>query len=93
MYTTPENDQIGTSEAKLARAVGASLVKCVVVICLTVLGGIAMHSCSVDDETIVLCQESCERSGNMKSVSRFSCTCQEIKNQSSSFVLDSKLTK
>ena len=72
MYTTPEKDQIGINENKLAQTVSAAFIKCII---------------------IISCQESCEASGNMKSVSRFSCTCQEIKGASSPFVIDSKLAK
>jgi|TARA_R110002074_G_C12115242_1_gene626534 hypothetical protein len=93
MYTTPEKDQIGINENKLAQTVSAAFIKCIIIICITVLGGMTLHSCNVDSDTIISCQESCEASGNMKSVSRFSCTCQEIKGASSPFVIDSKLAK
>ena len=63
-----------------------SMVKIIMIVCLTVVAGMMMHSCSVSEEMIESCQVACEKDGKMRSVSRFSCKCDNIPDRADIFV-------
>ena len=78
MYTDQQKEEL--------KIIGSSIVKIVTVICLTVFTGMLMHSCSVSEKAIQSCQVACEKDGKMRSVSRFSCKCDNTPDRKDIFL-------
>ena len=78
MYTNHQKEEL--------RIIGSAVVKIIMIVCLTVIAGMMMHSCSVSEEMIESCQVACEKDGKMRSVSSFSCKCDNIPDRADIFV-------
>ena len=77
------------SDKVFIRTVGSTISKISLFICLSVVLGMTINTCNVDEEIIKQCQESCRSSGGMKEVTGTSCECTEniIQNSSSQWVI------
>jgi len=65
-------------EDKALRAIGSSVVKAIVVICLTVWMCFWINSCGVDKDIISECKSACSGTeSQMRSVSARSCECEK----------------
>mgnify|MGYP003135684115 CR=1 FL=1 len=77
------------TEDKEVKAITNAILKAVIVMCICVLGGIGLHSCRLNSETIADCNDACaSASGQMESVTSYKCTCTERSNQTSPWVLN-----
>ena len=85
MYTDQQKERINIQAEEL-KAIGSAVVKIITVVCLTVIAGMMMHSCSVSEEMVQSCQTACEKDGKMRSVSRFSCKCDNTPDRADIFV-------
>ena len=85
MYTDQQKERINIQTEEL-KTIGSAVVKIITVVCLTVIAGMMMHSCSVSEEMVQSCQAACEKDGKMRSVSRFSCKCDNTPDRADIFV-------
>ena len=71
----PNTDPL-ESERLLVSSISGSIVKGIFYICLTVVFGIYLSNCSLDNEVIEQCQTSCKNGGGyMESVTSSKCVC------------------
>ncbi len=68
-------------EHALMMSIGSSIVKCVFLICITVMISLSFSSCEVNKSTIEQCEVSCKEAGTtMVSVTSWRCVCDTKKN-------------
>jgi hypothetical protein len=66
----------------ILKAFSSGIAKSILYICLTVFGCIWLSNCTLEEATIISCQESCDGSGAyMESVTNRECICAD-KNKS-----------
>ena len=64
------------TDEKEIKALTNTLLKVVVIICMCVMGGFILNSCRLDSDTIADCNDACQSaSGQMESVTSYTCTC------------------
>ena len=70
------------SEAEFVSSVSNGLAKAVLYICLTVFGCMWLSNCTLSENTIVICQESCNSNKTyMESVTSQECICSSNKSK------------
>ena len=65
-------------DREIMRTTANGLAKAVLYVCVTVFGCMWLSNCTLEDETIISCQESCSGTGTyMESVTSTECVCTE----------------
>ena len=76
------------SDRYLIRALSTALVKVSFFICSTIVVGILLSKCQLDNEIITACQKSCALDGaHMKSVTSGKCICADPDNNDDIWIL------
>ena len=73
-----------SSDKTLIKTAGQTLSKMTLFICCTIIAGMMISTCQVDEATIIQCEESCGSTAGMKEVTGTTCTC----NPNPSFTQD-----
>jgi hypothetical protein len=68
-----ENTEV--ADSVLIRVIGKTLTKITLFICCTVIAGLTVNTCQVDEKIIIQCEESCGTTAGMKEVTGTTCTC------------------
>ncbi len=70
------------SDVVLVKTIGTTLSKVTLYICATVILGMLISTCKIDEKTVIQCEESCGTRG-IKEVTSTSCECNEPESVSS----------
>ena len=76
-------------DKNILKSLSSGIAKSIGYICLTVFACMWLSNCTLDGETIINCQESCDSTGtHMESVTSHECICAE-KNRNDAWVIPS----
>ena len=68
-------ESIELSDSVFIRTVGSTISKMTLFICCTVVAGMMINTCQVDEKIIIQCEESCGVDAGIKEVTGTTCTC------------------